>query len=406
MSKVLFIMDMEEGHILPSFGLAQSLRDRGHEIFYLSIPDNEELVRQEGFGFYPIFQKAYPKGYRHLHKQRQGAGGEAPSDKYNYLDEILDGSYDGFLKGLRADLYIVSDFLRIDALVMYHYYKIRPVIFTPFLREPGVTLASDCIGDLMKMAGEDSARLIRCFMEAGLQLTSLEQLTAPMDNLLSLIACPGELQEKNFLAKGNRVYIGPSIRKGKGLQHELYYKNISPHKKIIYASMGSQAVRHKAACLRFFTIIIQMMEEHALRDTHLVLSIGPDLEENLLPLPPANVTLVKWVSQVDLLQVASLAVIHGGMGAVKECIYFGVPMIVLPLMRDQPYNARLVKHHGLGVSDNIHTITKEQLLSHVLDIFSSGEIKAHLESMQAIFRDKEQSQEGAAIIDELLTAEV
>jgi len=49
-----------------------------------------------------------------------------------------------------------------------------------------------------------------------------------------------------------------------------------------------------------------------------------------------------------LLSGASLAVLHGGLGGIKESILAGVPMLLVPFVFDQRPNAERIAFHGLG----------------------------------------------------------
>ena len=45
-----------------SFALARKLQNRGHRIFYLTIPDTEDRIRAQGFDWLPVFTQVFPKG--------------------------------------------------------------------------------------------------------------------------------------------------------------------------------------------------------------------------------------------------------------------------------------------------------------------------------------------------------
>jgi len=401
MARIMFIMDVEEGHILPSFGLSSVLKDKGHSVVYLSIPDNEALVTEQGFEFYPIFQKTYPKGYRQEYKKRRRELVHS-TDKKSYLNEIMEGAYDAYLKTIRADLFVISNFLRFDILIMYYHFHISPVIFTPYLKDPGVTTAIDCMGDLLKIPPDESLRLIEFFTRSGAQFKSLEQLVSPMNTLPELVACPYELEIEGGPVPKNIHYIGPSIRKGSGAEQLALLAHRSQNRRVIYCSLGSQAISYPGACASFYQKIIGIMRHESMQDYHLMLAADIKHAQACPSGVPSNVTIEKWLPQVDILKIASLAVIHGGMGTVKECIYYGVPMLIFPLDRDQPSNGRRVVHHGLGVMDQIEKVTEDQLLSQILYVLKSKDIRTNIDRMQTIFQAKEASSPGAGIIERLL----
>ncbi|MDX6310200.1 MAG: hypothetical protein QOI06_3246 [Nocardioidaceae bacterium] len=64
---------------------------------------------------------------------------------------------------------------------------------------------------------------------------------------------------------------------------------------------------------------------------------------------PANVHVETWVDQQVALGHAGLVVCHGGAGTTFGALAAGVPLVVVPLMADQPTNGRLVYQSGAGL---------------------------------------------------------
>jgi UDP:flavonoid glycosyltransferase YjiC (YdhE family) len=81
-----------------------------------------------------------------------------------------------------------------------------------------------------------------------------------------------------------------------------------------------------------------------------LLTVGRELDLDALPDAPANVRIERWVPQQDVLRHAAAAVVHGGSGSTLGAIAAGVPLVVVPLFADQPYNARRVAEVGAGLA--------------------------------------------------------
>jgi MGT family glycosyltransferase len=64
---------------------------------------------------------------------------------------------------------------------------------------------------------------------------------------------------------------------------------------------------------------------------------------------PANVLVRRWVRHADVLPSCSAVLTHGGHGTVIKALTAGVPLVVVPLGRDQPDNAARVLHAGAGL---------------------------------------------------------
>jgi UDP:flavonoid glycosyltransferase YjiC (YdhE family) len=65
---------------------------------------------------------------------------------------------------------------------------------------------------------------------------------------------------------------------------------------------------------------------------------------------PANVLVTGYVPHASVLPVADLVVTHAGLGTITASLAFGVPLLCLPLGRDQFQNAERVLELGAGES--------------------------------------------------------
>jgi MGT family glycosyltransferase len=79
-----------------------------------------------------------------------------------------------------------------------------------------------------------------------------------------------------------------------------------------------------------------------------VLTTGPAVPVHAID-SPANVTVVERAPHSEVLRHASAIVTHAGHGTVLKALAAGVPVVALPLGRDQLDNAARVAHHGAGL---------------------------------------------------------
>jgi MGT family glycosyltransferase len=78
-----------------------------------------------------------------------------------------------------------------------------------------------------------------------------------------------------------------------------------------------------------------------------LITTGPAVDSAVIVAPP-NVTVTRWVRHADVLPHCSAVITHGGHGTVMKALTAGVPLVVVPLGRDQPDNAARVVHAGAG----------------------------------------------------------
>lgn len=83
-------------------------------------------------------------------------------------------------------------------------------------------------------------------------------------------------------------------------------------------------------------------------DAEVLVATGPQVDPSVLTDVPANVHVLPWVPQADLLAHADLVVHHGGAGTTVAAMTRGLPQLVLPQGADQFRNAEIVTDTGLG----------------------------------------------------------
>ncbi len=79
-------------------------------------------------------------------------------------------------------------------------------------------------------------------------------------------------------------------------------------------------------------------------------TVGKDFPVESLGEIPANVHVEHFVPQDDVLPHARVVLCHGGSGTVLGALAVGVPLVVVPMFADQPYNAEQVAAAGAGLA--------------------------------------------------------
>jgi MGT family glycosyltransferase len=81
-----------------------------------------------------------------------------------------------------------------------------------------------------------------------------------------------------------------------------------------------------------------------------LVTLGPSLEPDALGAVPPNVTVVVAAPHAEVLKHAALVVTHAGHGTIIKSLAAGVPVVALPMGRDQPDNAARMVAAGAGVA--------------------------------------------------------
>ncbi|KAF5298202.1 hypothetical protein FQA39_LY02626 [Lamprigera yunnana] len=105
---------------------------------------------------------------------------------------------------------------------------------------------------------------------------------------------------------------------------------------------------------------------------------------------PSNVKVVKWAPQTDILAHPNVRcfVTHGGLLSTTEAIYFGVPIIGIPIFADQGLNIELAVRSGYGLSLPYDLLNEENFSNALRTILNNSTFKAVAKFNSDIFHDR------------------
>jgi MGT family glycosyltransferase len=148
---------------------------------------------------------------------------------------------------------------------------------------------------------------------------------------------------------------------------------------LIYVSLGTLMGRDAA----FFKMII---EAFANTPYHVLISIGQFIDEKDLGTSPENVTVRRYVPQLEVLKRCAVFVTHGGLNSLHEGLYFGVPMLVVPQQAEQAYNGRHIAE-TLGAGIVLAKPSKAALLEKVHILLENKKYQANAASVGKSLHD-------------------
>lgn len=131
---------------------------------------------------------------------------------------------------------------------------------------------------------------------------------------------------------------------------------------------------------RFLTVTIDAFSRR--NDWQLILACGPLFRTLQSASLPANIHFFERVPQLAVLSRADLAITWGGAGTVRECVNFGVPMIIFPAWTDQFGNAARVSFYNLGIRGNLLDVTPEKMIEMVERVLGDKKIKSSVKEMK------------------------
>ncbi|XP_054161695.1 oleandomycin glycosyltransferase-like [Oppia nitens] len=162
--------------------------------------------------------------------------------------------------------------------------------------------------------------------------------------------------------------------------------------KLVYLSLGSIGSAHIYLMKRLVGMLAK--SEH-----RFIVSKG--LKHDKYELAD-NMWGEKFVPQVKVLPIVDLFITHGGNNSITECMYFGKPMIVLPLFMDQFDNAQIVEDRGYGIRLNPFECTEQQLLQSIDKLLNDTKLAEKLAKTSHRIQTEKQIEKIPEIIDRLV----
>jgi UDP:flavonoid glycosyltransferase YjiC (YdhE family) len=123
--------------------------------------------------------------------------------------------------------------------------------------------------------------------------------------------------------------------------------------ELVYATFGTVAAQLGYDPYRALLDAVDGLDVPVLLTTGGASDLGPT---------PPNVTVERWVPQIEALARARLVVCHGGSGTVLGALAAGVPLVIMPLFVDQLTNAERLAAAGAA-----RAVTPERLRDAILD---------------------------------------
>ncbi|KAL5244414.1 hypothetical protein ACI65C_011824 [Semiaphis heraclei] len=108
---------------------------------------------------------------------------------------------------------------------------------------------------------------------------------------------------------------------------------------------------------------------------------------------PLNVLTIKWFPQRDILMHPNvkLFISHGGISGVYEAVDAGVPVLGFPLFYDQPRNVDNLVEAGMGISMDLLTLQKDELLKNILELINNEKYTKNAKIASDRFKDRPMS---------------
>jgi len=162
---------------------------------------------------------------------------------------------------------------------------------------------------------------------------------------------------------------------------------------LIYLSLGSLG----SADVELMKTLIASLADSRFR---VVVSKGPQHDQLELP---ANMVGEEFLPQTSVLPQVDLVITHGGNNTVTECLWFGKPMVVLPLFWDQYDNAQRIDEKGFGWRLDTYGHDPTELIGAIERLLADEPLRQRLSAISARLQQKPGTATAADLIERLTT---
>jgi MGT family glycosyltransferase len=139
-------------------------------------------------------------------------------------------------------------------------------------------------------------------------------------------------------------------------------------RRLVYLSLGSLGSADVALMRELVALLADTPHRY-------VVSRGPRHDEYELA---DNMTGAEFLPQTSLLPHVDAVITHGGNNTVTECMWFGKPMLVLPIFWDQHDNAQRVHERRYGIRLPTYSLTRGALVTAVETLLGDAGLRGRV----------------------------
>jgi UDP:flavonoid glycosyltransferase YjiC (YdhE family) len=447
--RALFIPASIRSHVLPVLYLADQISSEYDIYFAVTNQILADIVSENHFT--PILCSPYriavgmEQDYLQSKKRKAGFRQVIHAVCTNELYWHRQQELNKLIAEIKPEVLIIDLFNSNDFLALYNYrFQIKIIFFNPMPStyrignfpivsedtwpDPDTFLpsAKPVMFSLKRLLRNSRAELYNAALR--FQLKRLLQLTQISDNhklietpfvrtfanVPEILLVPLEFELSSEVKKENQHYLGLCIRENrKDTELDLEFGEKWPFilnrkqagDRIVYCSFGTFYTGSDTILLAFVTKLLEAIFE--IPGIQLVCSVNNLVIETLKVRHSTaqNVHFFKRVPQLRVLEVSDVHITHGGLGSVKESIFFKVPMLVYPLdlHYDQNGNGLKVEQHGLGLRGVFDRERTANMKAKICRLLEDSMFKESITRFQEACLANYSSDKVKNILDELLT---
>lgn len=360
--KIVFFNIPAHGHTNPTLGVVKELINNNHDVYYYSYEIMREKIESSGAHFIPC-------------------------DKFDSQTKLSNEDKEKIAKDLVFSTNLIVDMtLRLDDEILKEMQDLKPDVIIadsmafwgkliakklniPFISSTTTFAFNKYSARVMKQEGPGLFQLIKSIpqinkslnrlREKGYEVKSMLDIIANDENTSTIVYTSKYFQPYSETFNDNFAFVGPVLR-------ESVEKTEKVEISTVYISLGTVNNNNK----NFYQNCFEALKDENLR---VIMSVGEDIDMELLENIPNNFIVKKHVDQISVLKNTDVFITHCGMNSVSEALYYGIPLILFPQTTEQKGVANRVSE--LGAGKFLEKNNSENIKNTVLDVLKDKKIK-------------------------------
>jgi MGT family glycosyltransferase len=153
-----------------------------------------------------------------------------------------------------------------------------------------------------------------------------------------------------------------------------------PRQPTVYVTLGTEVNSEPELYPSVMQTLIEGLRQAPL---NLIVTLGRDKDPAEFGAQPGNVHIERYIPQSRLLPYCDLMVMHGGSNTLLAAFDLGMPLVIVPLIADQYFNAHITASIGAGRVVQRHELTPRAIREAVEDALVNPSYRHNAQELQA-----------------------
>ena len=172
-----------------------------------------------------------------------------------------------------------------------------------------------------------------------------------------------------------------------------------PAQPTVYVTLGTEVNKEPTLYPSVLQTIITGLRDAPL---NLIVTLGRDKDPADFGPQPPNVHIERYIPQSALLRCCDLMVMHGGSNSLLAAIDAALPLVVVPLIADQFFNAEVAQRVGLGQVVQQEHLTPDSIRTAVEEVLNNPVYRQNARRLQAEMQALPDQQYAVELVEKVL----